>query len=263
MMTLQVQCHACPTQRPTLIPTLVLQVWRPSTLRLRLDDPTLNLIGSFSAKRGVADVRTTVVDDDLLINCSGGGARYQSSRLQLLADEVYDVTPLLGSSIAEVGTRVAVSGGAALHMHKAAMVAGGGRLLLEGTAPGAAAVWLRETPTVRLELNVSNEIATVLQLHAAAFSPQASRLSVTPLAAVGGGTERLEVHTELRQQLRAEGDKVSVVALAHMSDGAIMLVPHAELNVSSATDGLVATAPTVDGAPWTATVRPLASSDSP
>ena len=33
-----------------------------------------------------------------------------------------------------------------------------------------------------------------------------------------------------------------------------MLVPHAELSVSSATDGLLAAPPAADGAPWTAAV---------
>ena len=232
---------------------LTLQVWRPSTLTLKLDDPTLNLLSGASI---------VSLADDTPPSCNGGGARYQSSRLRLLADGQFDVTPLLGATAAEVAARVAVSGGAALRMHAAAASGGVGRLLLAGTAAGAAEVWLRERPTVRLSLNVSDEAVTVVRLHADAFSPEASQVSTSLLdAGTGGGGDggggsaaRLEVHVQLQQRLRAEGDAVSVVALAHTSDGAAMLVPHAELSVSSATDGLLAAPPAADGAPWTAAV---------
>ena len=232
---------------------LTLQVWRPSTLTLKLDDPTLNLLSGASI---------VSLADDTPPSCNGGGARYQSSRLRLLADGQFDVTPLLGATAAEVAARVAVSGGAALRVHAAAASGGVGRLLLAGTAAGAAAVWLRERPTVRLSLNVSDEAVTVVRLHAAAFSPEASQVSTSLLGAGAGGGDdggggsaaRLEVHVQMQQRLRAEGDAVSVVALAHTSDGAAMLVPHAQLSVSSATDGLLAAPPAADGAPWTAAV---------
>ena len=229
---------------------LTLQVWRPSTLTLRLDDPTLNLLSGASI---------VSLADGALPSCNGGGARYQSSRLQLLADGRFDVTPLLGATAAEVAARVAVSGGAALRVHAAAASGGVGRLLLAGTTAGAAEVWLRERPTVRLNLNVSDEAVTIVRLHAAAFSSEASQVSTSLLdagtgAGDSGSAVRLEVHVQLEQRLRAEGDAVSVVALAHTSDGAVMLVPHAELSVSSATDGLIAAPPAGDGAPWMAAV---------
>merc|ERR1740130_2470585 len=109
--------------------------WAGLSARLRLHDPTLNLLSGASI---------VSLADGALPSCNGGGARYQSSRLQLLADGRFDVTPLLGATAAEVVARVAVSGGAALRMHAAAGSGGVRRLLLAGTTAGAAEVWLRE-----------------------------------------------------------------------------------------------------------------------
>ena len=47
----------------------------------------------------------------------------------------------------------------------------------------------------------------------------------------------------LRQQLNAEGDTAHLFAVATLSDNATMLVPHAQLNLSSLTPSLQPMAP--------------------
>ena len=95
---------------------------------------------------------------------------------------------------------------------------------------------------------------SVASLYVGALTAEDSELALGPSGALVRGSG-LSVSYGLRQQLNAEGDTAHVFAVATLSDNATMLVPHAQLNLSSRTPSLQPVAPAAErSAPWSVVV---------
>jgi hypothetical protein len=196
-----------------------LRVWHPAPISLELDDASLQRLEGCSP-------------------AAGGDGSYQATRLRVLSGGL-DVTPLLGASgvaaLLSVPTTVAL---------EVTAVPGGGvaRLTVRGVAEGSGAISLVYSPAASTSVEVSGSAVTVASLYVGALTAEDSELALSPSSALVRGSG-LSATYGLRQQLNAEGDTAHLFAVATLSDNATMLVPHAQLNLSSLTPSLQPMAP--------------------
>jgi hypothetical protein len=196
----------------------MLRVWHPAPLSLHLDNAILNRLDGCAA---------------------GADGSYQGSRLRVLSGGL-DVTPLLGAA-SGVAALLSVPTTVALEV---TAVPGGGvaRLTVRGVAEGSGAISLVYSPAASTSVEVSGSAVTVASLYVGALTAEDSELALSPSSALVRGSG-LSAAYGLRQQLNAEGDTAHLFAVATLSDNATMLVPHAQLNLSSLTPSLQPMAP--------------------
>ena len=109
-------------------------------------------------------------------------------------------------------------------------------------------------PVASVGVAVSGTAVTVASLYVGALTAEDSELVLSPSGALARGSALIASYG-LRQQLDAEGDTARVLAVATLSDNTTMLVPHAQLNLSSRTPSLQPVAPDAAGsAPWSVEV---------
>lgn len=209
-----------------------LHVWHPAPISLQLDASTLHRLEGCDP------------------TASADGA-YQATRLRVLSAGL-DVTPLLGApsgvaALLSVPPMVALEATAA----PAGRVA---RLTVRGVAVGSGAISLVHRPFASVGVAVSGTAVTVASLYVGALTAEDSELVLSPSGALARGSALIASYG-LRQQLDAEGDTARVLAVATLSDNTTMLVPHAQLNLSSRTPSLQPVAPDAAGsAPWSVEV---------
>ena len=207
-------------------------MWHPAPISLQLDAASLHRLEGCPT-------------------AAGGDGAYQATRLRVLSGGL-DVTPLLGATDA-VASLLSVPSTVAL---EATAVPGGGvaRLTVRGVAEGSGAISLVHSPAASISVEVSGAAVSVASLYVGALTAEDSELALGPSGALVRGSG-LSVTYGLRQQLNAEGDTAHVFAVATLSDNATMLVPHAQLNLSSRTPSLQPVAPAVArSAPWSVVV---------
>ena len=209
-----------------------LHVWHPAPISLQLDASTLHRLEGCDPTE------------------SADGA-YQATRLRVLSAGL-DVTPLLG---APSGVAALLSVPPMVALEATAAPAGGvARLTVRGVAVGSGAISLVHRPVASVGVAVSGTAVTVASLYVGALTAEDSELVLSPSGALARGSA-LVASYGLRQQLDAEGDTARVLAVATLSDNTTMLVPHAQLNLSSRTTSLRPVAPdAAGGAPWSVEV---------
>jgi len=204
----------------------------------------------------------SIVPDDPVLNrvhlgneslACGGVPVYQTTRLRAIVDGL-DATPLVN---------FVAKGGA-----PAAAVAGAAGAWLRGLAPGMATVRLAGRPAAFASVEVEVSDAAVAPLRLVPRLVTGVEWTTKPPGALAPLYAGFAAHARVVQRLAAEGDSGRVHAAIEWDDGARQDVGYKDgsadealalgaLNITSATPGLRAAAPSVDsGGFWSLGVVP-------